>query len=151
MPSRARDKRPVLGEFHLRGQNSRLPPLRLQWSAAESLYYGGQLSVAGGPTSMQTRFARRMDDLSWLKNDPTRIAGGRPFTESFFATAAVLMAFADAERLVIETVQSPVPLTSTSTRVPTRSAFTDIEEFDRTEMPDVGEATTRVSGTLKAG
>ena len=33
-----------------------------------------------------------MDDPSWLKNDPNRIAGGRPFTESFFTT--VLPCFA---------------------------------------------------------
>ena len=106
----------------------------------------------GGPTSMQTRFARRMEDRSWLKNDPDKIAGGRPYTESFFATAAVLMAFSDAERLVIETVRSPVPMTSTSVKIPGgRSSFADIEDFDRGDRKENSPDAGRVSGTLKAG
>lgn len=142
----------VHGEFHLRGQNSRLAPLRLRWSSDESLYYGGSLAVLGGPTGMQTRFARRMDDPSWLRNDPNKIAGGRPFTESYFATVAVLMAFADAERLIIETVRSPVPMTSTVQR-PTAN-YTDLEDFDRGSQRaggDDGGDSRAFSGSLKAG
>ncbi len=147
-------KMPVVGEFHMRGQNSRLAPLRVRWRATESLYYGGDLQVLGGPVGLRSRFENRMSDRSWLKNDPNRIAGGRPFTESFYATVAVLLAFADAERLMIECVASPVPLTSTSVRTERSSTFRDIEEFDRGERNGTENGSSdpsRLSGTLRAG
>lgn len=148
----------IVGEFHLRGQNSRLEPLRLRWKASESLYYGGDLQVVGGPVGLRSRFEGRLNDRSWLKNNPDRIAGGRPFTESFFATVAVLMAFADAERLMIECVQSPVPMTSTSVQRPaqTGSNYSDIEEFDRGERRRTTESRDesykrKIAGSLRAG
>jgi len=120
----------VTGEFHLRGQNSRLAPLCIQWSASESLYYGGELKVLSGPSGLCSRFEGRMLDRSWLKNNPDKVAGGRPFTESYFATVAVLMAFSEAERLVMECVKSPVPMSSTTLQKPP-GAYSDIEDFDR--------------------
>lgn len=147
-------KTPVVGEFHMRGQNSRLAPLRVRWTATESLYYGGDLQVLGGPVGLKARFENRMSDRSWLKNDPNRVAGGRPFTESFYATVAVLLAFADAERLMIECVASPVPLTSSNVRADRSATFRDIEEFDRGERQrseNNPSDPTRLSGTLRAG
>ncbi|MFH0945447.1 MAG: hypothetical protein V2A76_09650 [Planctomycetota bacterium] len=120
----------VSGEFHLRGQNSRLAPLRIRWTANESLYYGGELHVLGGPNGLCSRFEGRLRDRSWLKSNPDKVAGGRPFTESYFATVAVLMAFSEAERLVMECVESPVPMTSTMVQRPA-GAYSDIENFDR--------------------
>lgn len=142
----------VYGEFHLRGQNSRVPPLRIRWRAPESLYYGGEIQILGGPGSMRARFERRMADLSWLKNDPNRVAGGRGFGESYYATVAVLLAFADAERLVLECAHSPVPMTSTTVRQISATSFGDIEDFDR-ERNDAPEAPapTQISGIINAG
>lgn len=143
----------VVGEFLLRGQNSRLAPLRLQWAAPESLYYGGQLTVVSGPSGLKGRFESRMNDRGWLKNDPDKVAGGRPFTESYYATVAFLIAFADAERVQMEFVRSPVPMSAASVRNALGRSFRDIEEFDRGERTrSEGEADRRdVSGSLRAG
>ena len=135
----------VSGEFHLRGQNSRLAPLRIRWTASESLYYGGSLEVLSGPSGLTSRFEGRLRDRSWLKSNPDKVAGGRPFTESYFATVAVLMAFSDAERLVMECVESPVPMTSTTVQRPA-GAYSDIENFDRVDRrrePQVSDPTLR--------
>ena len=40
------------------------------------------------------------------------------------------MAFSEAERLVMECVESPVPMTSTTIQRPA-GAYSDIENFDR--------------------
>ena len=120
----------VTGEFHLRGQNSRLAPLRIEWTASESLYYGGELRVLGGPSGLTSRFEGRLRDRAWLKSDPDKVAGGRPFTESYFASVAFLMAFSEAERLIMDCVSSPVPMSSTTLQRPT-GAYSDIEDFDR--------------------
>lgn len=98
---------------------------------------------------MRTRFERRMADASWLRNDPNRVAGGLPFTESFFSTVAVLLAYADAERLIIETVTSPVPMTSTINRP--AGGYSDLEDFDRTRAGDDRSEPRPFPGSLKAG
>lgn len=152
MHRRKREK-PVFGEFHLRGQNSRMPPLHLRWTASESLYYGGGIEVVGGPVGLRSRFENRLNDRSWLKNDPDRVAGGRPFEESFFATVAFLLAFADAERLMIECTHSPVPMTSTSVRHVVQADYSDLDDGERGEALQDGEPphNKSISGTLRAG
>lgn len=149
-------KKSVVGEFILRGQNSRLAPLRVRWRAAESLYYGGDLTILDGPVGLRSRFENRMSDRAWLKNNPDRVAGGRPFTESFFATVAVLMAFADAERLMIECTQSPVPMTQTQFQRPAEGAG-DFDDFERSggsrrgaETESSDPSSSRIAGTLRA-
>jgi hypothetical protein len=154
MYSRNRGKKKLYGEFMLRSQNSRGVPLHVRWNANESLHYGGNLEIVDGATSIRSRFERRMSDLSWMRNDPNKIAGGRPFTESFFTTYAVLVAFADAERLSLETVHSPVPLTSTTSRVVFGNSNGEEGdgESDRARNlvnPDLGS--TAFSGQINAG
>lgn len=156
MSSRSCQKKRIYGEFLLRGQNTKAPPLCLRWRADESLYYGGHLEVLSGPTSIRTRFERRIADLSWMRNDPNKIAGGRPFTESFYTTVAVLMAFADSERLAIETVHSPVPMTSSTARHLLSNSFSDLEDLEREKRKDFGGGASEgpnpnVAGTINAG
>lgn len=148
MHSRNRPPRPhsVYAEFHLRGQNSRVEPLRLSWKAQESLHYGGNLQVLGGPPSLRARFEKRISDLTWLKNDPNRLAGGRPFTESYYATVAVLFAFAEAEKVVIETAHSPVPMAAQAGRSAMTPSFSDLDDFDR-ERSVEAPVPSAVSGT----
>lgn len=152
---RGNDDGAVVGEFHFRGQNSRLAPLRLQWAAPESLYYGGRLTVLSGPVGLKARFEGRVADRSWLKNNPDRVAGGRPFTESYYATVGFLIAFADAERVQMEFARSPVPMTTTTVKSNLGKGFRDIEDFDRGER-NRGESNDNqdrrdVSGSLRAG
>jgi hypothetical protein len=154
MYSRDKNKKKLYGDFVLRSQNTRGVPLHVRWKANESLHYGGNLEVVDGATSIRSRFERRMSDLSWMRNDPNKIAGGRPFTESFYTTYAVLIAFADAERLSLETVHSPVPFTITSARVPSAPGSADEFEGDNDRArnlvnPDLGS--TAFSGQINAG
>lgn len=146
----------VIGEFHLRTQNSRLAPLRIRWEADESLYYGGTMEVLGGPVGLKSRFENRMTDRSWMKNNPDHVAGGRPFTESYYATVAVLVAFSDTEKVQMEFVRSPVPNTSSNIRTTVAGGYRDIEEFDRGEKTRTDASTNdndrrNVSGSLRAG
>ncbi len=152
MHARTSNKKGVVGEFQLRGPNSRLEPLRLRWKAPESLYYGGGLSVVGGPEGLKARFEKRISDISWLKNNPNHVAGGRRFTENFYATVAVLMAFAEVERLMFETVHSPVPNTQTNTRAQTTGSFVE-DDFERSEgTPDPEpQMKPRIAGTINTG
>ena len=154
MYSRNNPKRKLYGEFLLRSENSRGVPLQIRWKATESLHYGGDLEVLDGATGIRSRFERRMSDLSWMRNDPNKIAGGRPFTESFFTTYAVLVAFADAERLSLETVHSPVSMTSTAIRTTIGGSFNDeaepeAERASHLVNPDLGS--TSLSGSINAG
>ena len=95
----------------------------------------------------------RMGDKGWLKNDPDRVAGGRPFTESYFATVAFLIAFSDTERVQMEFIRSPVPMTSSNVRTTVAGGYRDIEEFDRGEKSRTEPASkdSNVSGSLRAG
>jgi hypothetical protein len=157
MYSRSSLKRKLYGEFILRSQNARGAPLHVRWNAQESLYYGGVLEVLDGATGIRSRFERRMSDMSWMKNDPNKIAGGRPFTESFYTTFAVLIAFADAERLTLETIHSPVPMTSSSARhlLGNVNAYQEDAEAESDRgvrqivNPDLGSTT--LSGSIHVG
>jgi len=152
--SRSSMNRRLYGEFILRSQNARGAPLHIRWNATESLYYGGHLEVLNGATGIRSRFERRMSDLSWMKNDPNKIAGGRPFTESFYTTFAVLIAFADAERLSIETIHSPVPMSSTTARPAIGGGFGEEAEAEgerASEAVNTDLGSTTFSGSINAG
>lgn len=155
MISRSQLKKRLYGEFVLKSQNARGAPLLIRWNAQESLHYGGALEILDGATGIRSRFERRMTDLSWMRNDPNKIAGGRPFTESFYTTYAVLVAFAEAERLSIETVHSPVTMSSGSARNLIAATFSDEAEVegDARSRPAVNSdlGSTTFSGSLNAG
>jgi hypothetical protein len=141
----------VVAEFQISGQNERGNALTVRWTAPESLYYGGKMEVKGGSEGLRTRFDRRMADTGWLKNDPNRVAGGRPFTENFFATVAFLMAFTEAEKLVFETVSAPVHSgVGLERNGSAPRTFRDVDNFDRfAREPGIGSKGK--GGQAKAG
>jgi hypothetical protein len=139
----------VTAEFILRGTNSRADHLLLRWTASESLYYGGKLTIVSGPVGIRSRFERRLAKTDWLRNDPTRATGGKHFTESYFATVAVLMAFAEVEKLVFESVRSPLPLAGAN-RIVSTDAYTELTDFDRPGIQDSDTMAPRISGRLGA-
>ena len=108
----------------------------------------GNVAIVSGPVGIRSRFERRLAKTDWLRNDPNRATGGKNFTESYFATVAVLMAFAEVEKLVFESVRSPLPLAGAN-RIVADSFNAELSEFDRPGIQDADGA-PRISGRLGA-